>query len=103
MDFCSPESEVLAGVSRFKKVDDFQFSEELISPINTAGVAGPCALWVEENPIPPAYRDLKVQSMGDRVEGEPHIRGVLVSATARVDLQVVLAHTAYQARVEGLV
>lgn len=99
----SRESDILAGVSRFEKVDDFQFSNELISQINTAGVAGPSALWAEENPAPPAYRDLKVQSMGDRIEGEPHVQGVLVSATARIDLQIVLAHTAYQARVEGLI
>ncbi len=90
------------GIVRFRRTDDFAFSNQLISIIRTARESGISEIGLDDQP-PAAYANFKLDSVGDRVAGLPQCFGVLMSATNAAELPVALAHTAHQARVRGLV
>lgn len=86
------------GLVFFQPADDFEDTGELLSMVRGGGDSGKAGFH-PNSPEPPAYAEMKLQSLKQRIHGKWNVLAVVAKPT---DIDSILGHTALQARLRGL-
>jgi hypothetical protein len=86
------------GLVFFQQADDFEQSGQLLSMVRGGGDSGKAG-FSPDGPEPPAYANLQLENLRDRIEGKWNVLAVVAKPE---DTDAILTHTALQARLRGL-
>jgi hypothetical protein len=87
------------GLTVFWRTDSFEHTKEVISMIRGGGATGRAGFAPGE-PLPSAYAHYDIEILRDRVAGKWNVQAVVADAS---DYGTMLAHTALQAKLRGLI